>query len=337
MVYTNLIKLIIDFGGKINPILIPSNITNGTGLCNPSIFFHDNKLKMILRHVEYTLFCSEGTQKFKSKFEGPVSYYHPDNDLNLRTNNYYCEIDVNTLEVLRHNKIDTTKLDVKPIWHFIGLEDARLVYWNNRYYGCGVRRDTTTNGTGRIELSELEINDNSVTEIKRSRIEVDDTSSYCEKNWMPIIDKPFHFIKWCNPVEVVKVNLDTNSSKRVFISKNPEIAIPGGDLRGGSNLIPWEDGYISIVHICEFVPKNINGYKDSDYYHKFVIWNSDFTINKITDTFNFMTGKIEFCIGLELINNHIYIAFSFHDNGSYIVKIQNDAFKKILSKLLPPN
>ena len=36
---------------------------------------------------------------------------------------------------------------------FIGLEDGRLLKWNDKYYLTGVRRDTTTNGQGRMELS----------------------------------------------------------------------------------------------------------------------------------------------------------------------------------------
>ena len=44
-----------------------------------------------------------------------------------------------------------------------------------------IRRDTTPNGQGRMELSEIEINDDSVREINRSRIEVEDVDSYCEK------------------------------------------------------------------------------------------------------------------------------------------------------------
>ena len=35
-------------------------------------------------------------------------------------------------------------MDEKPLWTFIGLEDARMVQWSNKYFLCGVRRDTTT-------------------------------------------------------------------------------------------------------------------------------------------------------------------------------------------------
>ena len=52
--------------------------------------------------------------------------------------------------------------------------------------------------------------------INRNRIEVPDINSYCEKNWMPILDEPFQFVKWTNPTEIMKVNLETNTSEQVY-------------------------------------------------------------------------------------------------------------------------
>jgi len=46
-----------------------------------------------------------------------------------------------------------------------------------------------------MELSEIEITDTEVKEISRLRIEAPDVNSYCEKNWMPILDMPYHYIK----------------------------------------------------------------------------------------------------------------------------------------------
>ena len=340
MVFNNLVKYILNDGGIIKDIYIDGKDSNGTGLCNASALFINDELHMILRNVEYTLHHSEGQQKYQTRYEGPLSYYHRDDYLRLKTTNFYCKLDVDNLDIINYSEIDTTKLHVKPVWTFIGLEDARLVYWDNKYYACGVRRDTKTNGEGRMELSELEINENGATpsvlnvkEVNRNRIQVENINSYCEKNWMPIKNKPFHFIKWSNPTEVVTVDLKTNSSKSIFRSdKTHDLPL---DLRGGSQLIPWENNtYLAIVHECKFIPKNHNGYKDSVYYHRFVIWNDDFTINHISERFNFMTASVEFCIGLEEVNNNIVIIFGFQDNGCYALKINKQKFENILFKTL---
>ena len=333
MVFENLVKQIIGDGGVIAPIYINGDDSNGTGLCNASILYSEGKLRMILRNVEYTLYHCEGEQKYQSCYEGPLSYYHRDDDLKLRTTNFYCEIDPVTLRMDKYFKIDTSKLDKEPIWTFIGLEDARLVFWDNKYYACGVRRDTTTNGQGRIEFSELEITDNKVEEINRNRIEVPDTTSYCEKNWMPVKDQPFHFIKWTNPTELIKVDLGENLSKTIYQSEE-FIALPY-DLRGGSQLIPWTDNtYLAIVHECKFAPKNFNGHKDADYYHRFVIWNADWSIKYISDNFNFMTGRIEFCIGLEQVGDDIIIVFGFQDNAAYAIKLSKNNLTNLIWQTL---
>jgi len=52
-----------------------------------------------------------------------------------------------------HTKVDTSALDVTPMWEFVGEEDCRVVQWLGDYYLVGVRRDTTTNGVGRMEYS----------------------------------------------------------------------------------------------------------------------------------------------------------------------------------------
>ena len=256
--YENLVKTIInDYNGTIKPLIIDSKLTNGTGTTNSSLLVEDDKIHMIMRHVEYTLYHCENEQKYQSAEQGPLSYYHKENKQELKTNNYYCELDPNTLDIIKTLKIDTSKLDVKPMWTFVGLEDSRLVKWLNKYFLCGVRRDTTTNGQGRMELSEIVIEEDSIKEINRNRIEVPDVNSYCEKNWMPIINEPFNFVKWTNPTEIVKVNLENNNSEQIY-TNDIKHKLPF-DVRGGSPLIEWDNNsYICITHEVDFTLKNQN-------------------------------------------------------------------------------
>jgi hypothetical protein len=332
--YENLVKTIInEYNGLIKPLIIDSKLTNGTGICNPSILVEDDKIHLILRHVEYTLYICENEQKYQSANQGPLSYYHREDKNELKTNNYYCELDKESLEIVRFHKIDTSKHDVKPIWTFIGLEDARLVKWLNKYYLCGVRRDTTINGQGRMELSEIEINDDSVKEVNRSRIEVENKDSYCEKNWMPILSKPFHFVKWTDPTEVVNIDLKTNFAQR--ISHKEKKYNTKYDIRGGSPLIDWfDDTYLCITHEVDFTLENENGHKNASYYHRFVVFDEKYDIIMMTEPFNFMTGKIEFCIGLERYEDDIFIVFGFQDNGSYLVKINDKSLKDLIINVL---
>ena len=80
------------------------------------------------------------------------------------------------------------------------LEDARLIKWLNKYYLSGVRRDTTPNGVGRMELSEIEIDEDTAIWEKNGekfKSEIVDVSvarrlpSIQEKR--PVIEMTVHF------------------------------------------------------------------------------------------------------------------------------------------------
>ena len=43
----NLVKQVIQNGGSITPLIIPSDLTNGTGLMNPSIFIDGDMIRSI--------------------------------------------------------------------------------------------------------------------------------------------------------------------------------------------------------------------------------------------------------------------------------------------------
>ena len=318
---SNFVKTVIDVGGSIHPIIIPASETNGTGLMNPSIFNDNGRLILNLRHVNYTLYHAEGEQLFINRW-GPLAYLNPENDLHLRTTNFFCEID-NNLQVTSFTKIDTTKLDVEPIWEFVGLEDGRLTRWNNKLYLSGVRRDTTPNGEGRMEMSELEIKDVKVSEISRSRIQPPvDLTSYCEKNWMAVTDMPNHFVKWANPTEVVEADLITGKSIQRFVKQGVG---PHQNLRGNSQVIPYKGKRICVIHEVDLFNNKLEQ-KNGKYTHRFVVWDMDWNIEYVSEPFSFMDGEIEFACGIAEWNDDILVSFGFQDNAAYILKIPQTFF-----------
>jgi hypothetical protein len=217
------------------------------------------------------------------------------------------------------------------------LEDARLVHWNGEYYITGVRRDTTTNGQGRMELSKLSITENDVTEVSRVRIQPPiDPNSYCEKNWMPFIDKPFTYVKWTNPTEIVEV--ENESSKRIHLENTTE-NLPR-DIRGGSQVVSIGDYYVALTHEVDLT-KDKHGRKDGHYWHRFVVWNSNYEMVKVSKEFTFMSGHIEFGIGMDKYGeNDVLITFGFTDNSAYILKLSIDSLEKFINdevEIITPN
>jgi hypothetical protein len=303
----NFVKLALEQDGHLTPLLIDSKESGSTGLTNPSIFWNGKRMLINIRNVEYALYHSEYSQQFQNQW-GCLAYLNPEDDISLRTNNFFSDTNI------EYEKIDTSKLDVKPIWEFIGLEDARIVVWQGKTYLCGVRRDTTPNGVGRMELSEIQ----NGKEINRYRIEPPNGYTYCEKNWMPIIDMPFHFIKWTNPTEIVKVNIENGTSEQISIT-DQEIEFPR-DVRGGSQVIPWRNGHLAITHEVDLW-KNEKSNKDAQYYHRFIYWDENWQITAYSDAFKFMDAQIEFCCGLALVEHDIIISFGYQDNSAYYLAV----------------
>jgi len=312
----NFVKFAIENGGIIKPLLITPEDLLGPSLTNPSVLVVNGKILVNVRNINYTLYHSE-LNKFEH-MHGPLSYVHPENDLHLRTTNYIAELDDN-LDVISHAKIDTSEFDTyEPKWDFVGLEDCRLVEWNNKLYICGVRRDTTSNGQGRMELSELEFTGSEVKEISRYRIPgPPPDTEYCMKNCTPIIDRPFHLLKWTNPTALMK--FDITGGETEIIETNSYVKMDN-DMRGGSQVIQFGDGYLTLVHETNLYSSE-QGRKNATYRHRFVYWDKDFQIKKMSKLFSFFDMKIEFCCGMAEYQDSLLITFGAQDNAAYILKI----------------
>lgn len=285
---------------------------------NPSIFNDSGKIVAVLRHVNYTFYHSE--KKLFLHPWGPLTYLHPENDVHLRTRNFYCELD-DSLEITKYKEIDMTFGDSQytPVWEFRGLEDARIFRWDGRLFISGVRRDVKSNGEGRMELCEI---DSEAKEISRFRIPPpNDPNSYCEKNWMPVIDMPWHYVKWTAPTELVKIDPDGRTCSTVkFVDNNPNIR---RDIRGGTQIIPIGNGLrMAMTHEVDLFKSEV-GRKDAVYHHRFVVWDQDWNIVKFSKEFWMMDGQVEFGVGMCFDNDpkYLLITFGFQDNAAFVLRV----------------
>ena len=312
--------------GVVTPLIIDAALTGGLGLMNPSIFKDGDDWIVSVRNVSYTLHHCDPEHKEESNQDGrfqtpwgPLNYVRPDNDPHLRTFNYVGYLNLGW-NVERYNKIDTSKFPKMEEWAFVGLEDGRLVKWDNDMWFAGVRRHAP-DGKGRMQLSKLLISKDIVKETDRHIIEVPDEHSYCEKNWMPILDMPYHFVKWINPLEIVKVDLDKDKAEPVFLGdKLPFDTI---DPRGGSQVVTHGDYRVALTHSVDSWQTE-KGDREGHYNHRMIVWDKDWNLVSITQPFKFMHGKIEFVCGLVIEDGMMYITFGFQDNAAYLFKVQFD-------------
>lgn len=317
-----LIKFLLQNSAEIAPLEVPNLYEEQLASMNPSIWINDDGSAYInIRVVNYNMWniCSrEFTQT-----DQPVSYVSLGADY-LATDNYFGEFDIDNLDILNLSKVKM--MEYTPLWYFIGLEDARIVNWDNKLHLCGVRRDLDTEGTGRMELSEIVKENDNWIEIKRTRIPASDEGAYLEKNWMPIIDKPYTWIKWCDPIEIAHYDLETGKLDVTFRNT------AGVWFRGDSHLIHINDRYYCFVHLAankQLRPET--NARISEYGHYLLEFDNDLNILRVSESFKYHNSmNVEFGCGLANYNGYCYLTYAENDAASYIIKFDENLLTEIL-------
>lgn len=327
----NLVRRAVSQGGRLAPLIVNHSLPDNTGIMNPSVFVDDDgDILVNLRLVNYTLYISEGNQRFFSPW-GPLTYLHPERDQRLVTVNYLCRLDKD-LNIINSTQVEMLSLHT-PIWEFHGLEDARVVRWDDDLYMIGVRRDTTPNGQGRMEYSKIELDKDAWTAKEVSRVRMPSTgddSSYCDKNYMPVLDDPYYFVKWTMPTEVVWSNPNKPETKQSKVKETPPSPI---DQRGGSHVVKWGDYYIAFTHEVKLWRNYLNQ-KDSIYRHRLVVWDKDFNFVGLSKEFAFLDTRIEFCVGAAILGENLLVSFGVQDNCAFILEVPKNVVNEIITEAM---
>lgn len=327
----NLVQRAVSQGGRLAPLITNHSLPDNTGIMNPSVFVDDDgDILVNLRLVNYTLYISEGEQRFFSPW-GPLTYLHPEKDQRLVTVNYLCRLNKD-LTIVNSTQVEMLNLHT-PIWEFHGLEDARVVRWDGDLYMIGVRRDTTTNGQGRMEYSRIELDKDTWTAKEVSRVRMPSTgddTSYCDKNYMPILDDPYHFVKWTMPTEVVWSNPNKPETKQTIIKDTPPSPI---DQRGGSHVVRWGDYYIAFTHEVKLW-KNYLNQKDSIYRHRLVVWDKEFNFVGLSNEISFFETRIEFCVGASKLGDNLLISFGVQDNCAFVLEVPKNVINELITEAM---
>ena len=311
---------------------IPFNTRNSDwpGFCNPSIMWdeQDKEFKMILRNVNHLMHNSGKVWAREIR----LLYSNPDKDnRNLKTQNWLgrCKDPIN--EDFEFSLITTTPYE--PQWEFQGQEDGRILRWKGQLISTGVRRDDNTVGRGRMEVMFLDKDDEGDGYHQSFSAKVPapgDDSTYCEKNWMPIQDQPYRYVRTSNPTQVISVR--TMGETKVIIDK-PKQELGELDkfdmIRGSSQVIPYKDGYIALVHTCELW-LTANERKVARYLHAFIMWDKFFNIVKVSPTFNFAGWDVEFSCGMEHHDGNFYIPFALNDNVPFFMVVPDNIMDRFI-------
>lgn len=262
-------------------------------VCNTSIINDIDKYILNVREVSYY-------------FNIETNRYHYDKTID--TYNHLINIDEITDNEMESNVI-TEKSNIIQYYEndVTGFEDMRLIKHNGELWSvCTCRK---TNPTGMNEIVICKIDNNTITKVLRLK---GFEEGRCEKNWVPFIHEDSICILYMSdPMTVIRPNLETGEYE--ILCRKESNYFNYSDFRGGSQLIPYKNGYLYIIH--EVIFRNSRRY----YFHRFV-YIENFEVVEFSPMFYLVNKTIEFVAGLcySKDKQNIIITLGLEDKKAYI-------------------
>jgi len=218
----------------------------------------------------------------------------------LVSSNYYgrsetllAELDPDTLQVVDWRRLEYLNWSGS---RNTALEDVRLYVVDGTLYGIGVYLplDDAPYAQAVIRIDPAASTATLVDVLPARRV---------EKNWSPVEGRS-EFIY--SPTETV----DYTGT----VAGDPY----KGAIHGGTQLIEFEDGYLSLVHHSVSRPLRTRGVRnrgrERHYVHHWALWNRDLRLTHLTAPFVFKwEAGIEFASGLVRHNDRLLISWGWGD------------------------
>jgi glycosyltransferase involved in cell wall biosynthesis len=279
--------------------------TDGWAPMNPSVCVGEDGRRLVLvRTVNYTI--ADG------------QYPTIDGSGIIRTKNYVLEMSSGWATGGCAQIEDVTGLP-RSGFPVEGFEDCRLWCSEWSYWMSATVRDLADNHDGRCEMAvvRLDAQWRAVSARPIRDYEHDKT----QKNWMPIVGQPGSFLYSCDPTIAIDTTTNSNDNDEpgedtiYFWRHVPPACLV--DLRGGSQLIPHDDGWLCITHEVAWRPERV-------YLHRFVKFDHEFKIIALSDPFYFNHVGIEFCAGLARDGDRLVASFGVNDASAHLAFFDPD-------------
>ena len=281
-------------------------MTPAVGLWRLVMSAADSFLNFFDEHGRYIIRGTDGTCNATNpintrNFIGPL-----DNNLEFYSNPRQPS-GKHTIEVRPYGNL----LPNPPAFNLvIGFEDMRLFIMKDHFYASATMRELTPDG--RCEIVFVDIQDNG--EIMTMQRLVHEPPQH-EKNWMPIADGTGRWMYRCDEIT------DGRGSNTKIPCKWDV-----GRLGGSSQVIPFEGGYLAVVHEAGQIP----GKSIRFYCHRFVAFDQDFRVYKITKPWGIHEKGIEYIAGAAVYGGKLVLSYGFMDCEARIATLDIDEVLKMV-------
>jgi len=261
---------------------------------NPSVTVHDGRLLAVVR----VLFLSQRTTH---NITGHI-------DDGWRFGNQRLSVDL-TGGPRNHNAMTR------------GYEDWRLISWKSRLFASATTCDRVP-GDPRPKIAVLDLDNN--CNVVRARVQ---PSGRHEKNWMPVVDgEDLRFVYSAEP----RIILDFSEATGLVVPSACDVDLQSSIIRGGSQLVPYEDGYLAVVHEVHHERAQPHGNGRYVYYHRLARFDRGLHVLRMSEPFYFRGLGIEFCAGLAEWKEHFVLSFGIEDREAYLAVVHRDVVQRMV-------
>lgn len=274
---------------------------------NPSIVNHDGKLQAIVRTVNYRI-DEHGRYLIRGLEDGSVNNSNP-----INTRNFLVDITNDLHIVLKPDELLAGDLLPKPPTYplVIGFEDMRFFTFRNELFASATVRELRQDGLPEQVCVQIWRDDLTFAPVLKNMKRLTHKPLECQKNWMPIIGPEK------TPIWMYRADEITDGhGKNIKYECQWDI----GSLGGGTQVIPFHQGYLAIVHEARQIPGKPTRY----YSHRFVSWDGSFNVTHISKPFGFHEKTIEYAMGLcwHPDGKRLVISYGFKDCESRLATVE---------------
>ncbi|HEU5433711.1 MAG TPA: hypothetical protein VFU81_18730 [Thermomicrobiales bacterium] len=200
-------------------------------------------------------------------------------------------------------------------------EDCRLIAVDGEWFAVGATRERNPDAVSQAAL--LRFADNAFRDL---RLLSDAADGRDERNWMPAAtpDGALRFIYSCGPTVALQPDAATGVVEAI---RHPAPPLARW-FRGGSQLLPVDDGYLCVIH--EGI--DFEG-PARTYLHRWVSFDAAFRIDRISPPFYFLYRGTEYCAGMARDGDHLLLSFGLDDREAFLARLP---LADALASLAPP-
>jgi hypothetical protein len=159
-----------------------------------------------------------------------------------------------------------------------------------------------------------------------ARVLGDGESPVHEKNWAPLVaNDTLSLVYSASPTIVLRCDPESGAVGEQARQEAPAIA---RSWRGGSQAIPFGDGFLMLVH--EAIPFDVPW---RAYRHRWVLLDAKHRISQCTPQFVFLYRGVEFAAGLARRGDELIASFGVNDREAYLAVTKSDEVRRLLQPI----